>query len=1239
MSNCDDKDENQMEVDIEDKAQVLDQKEAVLVDDDEEDKGNDSSSDIEIEGVDQEGINDVSMEVKSEIMAGEVEDDNTIGKTKLTEKDDDETAKKFDKMAKMEAKELDAAREESTELLSAIRKNVDPSLVDGTVGASRLTYLLAQSEVFAHFLAGSVSASKKKGKSKGNRGKAGRLTEAEEDAQLLKSAQSKRRTIRLDKQPSNLAPICKMRAYQLEGLNWLIKLHDHGINGILADEMGLGKTLQTISLLAYLREARGVAGPHLVIVPKSVVGNWIREFKKWCPVIRAIRMGGGKDERKQIVDTEFPKDPSKDRCGFDVLVTSYEGVLKEKGKLSKFPWKYLIIDEAHRIKNEESSLSKVVRVMNAEHRVLITGTPLQNNLHELWALLNFLMPDIFGDAEAFDEWFSMEGEEGKENVIRRLHTVLRPFMIRRVKKDVARDLPPKKETKLYVGLTDMQIEWYKKILRKDAHSLNALGGPDRVRLLNILMQLRKVCNHPYLFDGAEAGPPYSDGPHLWENCGKLNLLHRLLIKLKAKGSRILIFSQMTRVLDILEDYLRLVGHEYCRIDGSTDGEKRDSQMDTFNAPGSSKFCFLLSTRAGGLGINLATADIVILYDSDWNPQVDLQAMDRAHRIGQTKPVQVFRFLTEGTVEEKIIERAERKLFLDAAVIQQGRLAEQHASVNKDELMKMVRFGADQILSKKGATITDEDIDALIAKGEERTASMQAKLKTDAQHNLASFSLMGDDEGTDTFDFAGENYRGADSGAKGNFINLPQRERKRNYDVNVYFRETMSSGSGPAHGSGVMKAHAADAAAKKRKKGPNYQDFQLFDKERLEYFHAKEKELGVLKEERLNVISAMRSRARNAPSINNPRTIMRPGQETSENLNEEADELEKTLNNYNLSNEEQKEKGKLLAEGFPDWNRKDFRAFCSSIERHGRYAIPKILKDVCAECGKDENDVKRYFVCFWLNYRRTNDWKKVLDKMERGEKKILRLRQIRDSIDERVERHLVNCCAYLPIQSTTSGSGKPTHPSPAKLLDYCWPSLRLNYGAGTKNRAYTEEEDAFLLCMMHRHGYGAADRIRLEIRRAWQFRFDWYFKSRNSQEIQKRCDVIIKIIEKENDDYRKKEEIFKLADREKGRKDKETERNDKASKEMDLRIEQDQRNQDKARKQQQQVQQQVIPQQQQIQRNIIGQVQHTGYQEHLPIQQPQVQQQQMQRDMHQVPVQQVQLHQKQQQVRQPHGPQG
>lgn len=1066
------------------------------------DDGSETEEEVELEGMDMDGIDNAD----DDDDATEDEDMEDVATAAVVEEEKEE---EVTALQKDDAAELEAAKRERMELLAAEQKKAQTK--DAPVDPQeKFAYLLSQSDVFAHFLAGSVAAAGKKGKKGGSRGKKNRLTEAEEDAQMLKSAQSKRRTTRLEKQPGNIGKGYTMHKYQLEGLNWMIKLHDCGINGILADEMGLGKTFQSISLLAWLREARGVKGPHIIIVPKSVVGNWCREFKKFCPIMKVVKMGGTKAERHKVVTQDLPLDENG-KYRFDALVMSYEALLKEKGRLSKIPWRYLMIDEAHRIKNENSSLSRAIRTMNTEHRLLITGTPLQNNLRELWALLNFLMPDIFGDAEQFDAWFSMNDETGKENTIKKLHTVLRPFMLRRIKTDVATSLPPKKETKLYIGLTKMQQDWYVKVLQKDAHELNKLGGPSRVGLLNILMQLRKVCNHPYLFDGAENGPPYIDGPHLWENCGKMQLLHKLLPKLKAKGSRVLIFSQMTRVLDILEDYFRLVGHDYCRIDGNTDGEKRDSQMDVFNAPGSSKFCFLLSTRAGGLGINLATADIVVLYDSDWNPQVDLQAMDRAHRIGQKKRVQVFRFVAEGTVEEKIIERADRKLFLDAAVIQQGRLAEQHNSLEKNDLMKMVRFGADQILSGKGGTYTDEDIDALIAKGEERTESMQAKLQTDAKHNLANFSLMPEDEsGIDTFAFDGKNYRDK-GGSGGNFINLPQRQRKRNYDVNEYFRETMNAG-GPSSG---MKAQAADAAAKKRKKGPALHDFQLFDVESLNAIAEKERFIAGKKEEQVMLINQYRESAKTAPLAG----AGVPEEQSKEGLLKLASELEQRLNtDFQLSAEEQEEKAKLQSEGFPDWNKKDFKSFCAALERHGRYDFPSISYDVQSETGKELSEVQRYFVAFWTNYRRLADWKKILEKIEKGEKKILRLSQVRDAIQEKVERHIED--TFGPNREHLVKDGKV--PSSVELMRCSWHKMKIQYAPGTRNRAYQEEEDAFLIAMMYRHGYGAAERIRMEIRRAWQFRFDWYFKSRSTLEIQKRCDLLVKVVEREMEEYRKKE---------------------------------------------------------------------------------------------------------------------
>jgi SWI/SNF-related matrix-associated actin-dependent regulator of chromatin subfamily A member 5 len=439
-------------------------------------------------------------------------------------------------------------------------------------------------------------------------------------------------------------PACiqgKLRDYQLAGLNWLIRLYENGINGILADEMGLGKTLQTISLLAYLHEYRGINGPHMVVAPKSTLGNWMNEIRRFCPVLRAVKFLGNPEERRHIREELLVAGK------FDICVTSFEMAIKEKTTLRRFSWRYIIIDEAHRIKNENSLLSKTMRLFSTNYRLLITGTPLQNNLHELWALLNFLLPEVFSSAETFDEWFQISGENDQQEVVQQLHKVLRPFLLRRLKSDVEKGLPPKKETILKVGMSQMQKQYYKALLQKDLEVVN--GGGERKRLLNIAMQLRKCCNHPYLFQGAEPGPPYTTGDHLVTNAGKMVLLDKLLPKLKDRDSRVLIFSQMTRLLDILEDYLMYRGYQYCRIDGNTGGDERDASIEAYNKPGSEKFVFLLSTRAGGLGINLATADVVILYDSDWNPQVDLQAQDRAHRIGQKKEVQVFRFCTEVTL--------------------------------------------------------------------------------------------------------------------------------------------------------------------------------------------------------------------------------------------------------------------------------------------------------------------------------------------------------------------------------------------------------------------------------------------------------------------------------------------------------------------------------------------------------------------------------------------------------------
>lgn len=703
----------------------------------------------------------------------------------------------------------------------AVGENYDGKLaVDRT---KRFDYLLKQTEIFSHFMSPPVtgSAPKKAGRKpkKGEPHKTvdpgdhrHRKTEQEEDEELLSTADKDTAPgVRFEDSPKYITG-GTMRDYQIRGLNWMISLYENGINGILADEMGLGKTLQTISLLGYMKHFRNIPGPHMVIVPKSTIANWMNEFKRWCPSIIAVSLIGDAKIRSEFIRDTLLGNPSE----WDVVVTSYEMIIREKAVLKKFNWRYMVIDEAHRIKNEKSKLSEFVREFKTTNRLLLTGTPLQNNLHELWALLNFLLPDVFNSSDDFDDWFNTNNcLNGEQQLVERLHGVLRPFLLRRLKSEVEKKLPPKKEVKIYVGLSKMQREWYTKILMKDIDIVNGAGRNDKMRLLNILMQLRKCCNHPYLFDGAEPGPPYTTDYHLVENCGKLAVLDKLLPRLKEQGSRVLIFSQMTRVLDVLEDYAYWRQFAYCRLDGQTAHEEREKAIDAFNRPDSEKFIFMLSTRAGGLGINLATADVVILYDSDWNPQADLQAMDRAHRIGQTKTVKVFRMITENTVEERIVERAEVKLRLDTVVIQQGRLVDAaNNKLAKDEMLGMIRHGADHIFASKDSEITDEDIDAILAKGEKKTEEMREKLEQLGESSLRNFTLDNNPESS-VYKFEGEDYREKQKLAGLAWIEPPKRERKANYSVDQYFREV----------SRVSEPKAPRAP--RPPKQPNVQDFQFF----------------------------------------------------------------------------------------------------------------------------------------------------------------------------------------------------------------------------------------------------------------------------------------------------------------------------------------------------------------------------------------------------------------------------
>ncbi|XP_024388673.1 probable chromatin-remodeling complex ATPase chain [Physcomitrium patens] len=995
-------------------------------------------------------------EVKMETEAGEEEDPEEIaaieeaaaevgdedvpmadgsGEESEDEEEEAEGGTKKD-IAKRERQRLHELKKrkkaEVDQFLAEQNKLVDSDM--NTKAKGRLKFLLQQTEIFAHFANGPQSAKDAKKASKGRHGS--KLTEEEEDKEYLKEDDEDvgaARGTRLLVQPSCING--KMREYQLAGLNWLIRLYENGVNGILADEMGLGKTLQTISLLAYLHEYCGISGPHMVVAPKSTLGNWMNEIRRFCPVLRAFKFHGNQEERN------YQRDELLVAGKFDICVTSFEMAIKERTALRKFSWRYIIIDEAHRIKNESSILAKTMRLFSTNYRLLITGTPLQNNLHELWALLNFLLPEIFSSAETFDEWFQISGENDQHEVVQQLHKVLRPFLLRRLKSDVERGLPPKKETILKVGMSTLQKQYYRALLQKDMDAINT--GGERKRLLNIAMQLRKCCNHPYLFEGAEPGPPYTTGEHLVETAGKMVLLDKLLPKLKQRQSRVLIFSQMTRLLDILEDYCQFRSYQYCRIDGNTSGDDRESSIDQFNAPNSEKFCFLLSTRAGGLGINLATADIVILYDSDWNPQVDLQAQDRAHRIGQKKEVQVFRFCTEFTIEEKVIERAYKKLALDALVIQQGRLAEQKA-VNKDELLQMVRYGAEKVFSSGDSTITDEDIDRIIAKGEEATAELDQKMKKFTDDAIKF--KMDDTAGLYDFDDADDKEDGKSDFKKiiaDNWIEPPKRERKRNYSESDYFKQAMRAGPVPKPREPRIP------------RMPQLHDFQFFNTQRLtELFEKEVKQL---------------LQAKAAGTGEDVRVI------------EDVEE--------GLTEKEQEEKEQLLSDGFQNWSRRDFVAFVRACEKYGRYDLKSIASEID---GKAEEDVEKYSKVFWSRYNTLNDHERIIKNIERGEARISRKDEIMKSVSKKLDRY--------------------RNP---------WLELKIQYGQN-KGKLYSEECDRFLLCSVHRLGYGNWEELKAAVHASPVFRFDWFVKSRTPSELARRCDTLIRLVERENQELDQRE---------------------------------------------------------------------------------------------------------------------
>ncbi|KAF7305235.1 SNF2 family DNA-dependent ATPase [Mycena chlorophos] len=656
----------------------------------------------------------------------------------------------------------------------------------------------------------------------------------------------------------------KLKDYQLEGLAWMIGLHNQGISGILADEMGLGKTLQTIAFTAYLRE--NITRPILIVCPLSVMHNWISEYTRFAPKIPVLMYHGTPQDRAELrqkhlpipadyppkgrgakvappppkkgkgrgrkrkapVDEETPFDLDAEQTPeekaldekhdkhfkkFPVVVTTYDLIIRDRKKLEKIPWGYIVVDEGHRLKNMDCALMREVKRYQSAGRMILTGTPLHvrflvsTTSRSSGSLLNFILPDIFTDLDAFQEWFSLPRmsaqlqSEKMSQFVSTMHTILRPFLLRRVKADVLGSaLPPKKNYVLYAKLSATQREAYEAVLAGHLRHWVAGGGAKAVKgsveakpvvevdvdsprklraqkgkgkmdaeeaerkrvaevdafvkkgiakhvnnmhLQNTVMQLRKVCSHPFLFArgdddkwslGRRLTPQQlaSREADLLNASGKMLLLDRLLGELFRRGHKVLLFSQFTTMLDILEDWaVDMKGWNICRIDGSTPPLERRDQMDEFqnggDAPDAPKL-FLLSTQAGGLGVNLTAADTVIFYDQDWNPQMDIQAQDRAHRIGQTKPVLIFRLVTAHTVEEKIMQRAGEKRKLEALVIAKGKFkmptnegpAKQSLAEMAAELLRLSTEADedDGVLHAGDVVLSDRDMDALLDRSDE-----------------------------------------------------------------------------------------------------------------------------------------------------------------------------------------------------------------------------------------------------------------------------------------------------------------------------------------------------------------------------------------------------------------------------------------------------------------------------------------------------------------------------------------
>ncbi|CAK7347819.1 unnamed protein product [Dovyalis caffra] len=530
-----------------------------------------------------------------------------------------------------------------------------------------------------------------------------------------------------------------LKSHQVEGISWLIQRYRLGVNVILGDELLADGTREDFASHLFL-----------VLCPLSVTDGWVSEIAKFTPNLKALRYVGDKEHRRNLRKTiyehvkENPSSSDVSSLPFDVLLTTYDIALMDQEFLSQIPWHYAIIDEAQRLKNPNSVLYNVLKDrFLMPRRLLMTGTPIQNNLTELWALMHFCMPSVFGTLDQFLSTFRKAGDASSDHdatkvkqQFKTLKSIMKAFMLRRTKSRLIECgnlvLPPLTEITVMAPLVSLQKKVCTSILRKELSKLLALSSSasSHQPLQNMVIQLRKACSHPYLFPGIEP-EPYEEGEHLVQASGKLMILDQLLEKLHYSGHRVLLFAQMTHTLDILQDFLELRKYSYERLDGSVRAEERFAAIRSFSgqlgrsgseSDQNSSFVFMISTRAGGVGLNLVAADTVIFYEQDWNPQVDKQALQRAHRIGQMNHVLSINLVTRHTVEEVIMRRAKRKLQLSHDVVGDDVTEEdgkETGGIETGDLRSIIfglhRFDPSEMNNEKSDELNASELNALAQK--------------------------------------------------------------------------------------------------------------------------------------------------------------------------------------------------------------------------------------------------------------------------------------------------------------------------------------------------------------------------------------------------------------------------------------------------------------------------------------------------------------------------------------------